>query len=131
MQSRAPAGLPFETLAIALEPSDRAVLHARIAGRFRAMLDAGLVDELRGLRERHALHAGLPSMRTVGYRQAWDVLEGAAPPETLEDRGIAATRQLAKRQITWLRSLEGLERYDALREDLFEVVEARVARFIG
>ena len=131
LQSREPAGLPFEALAIALEPSDRAVLHARIAERFRAMLDAGLVDELRGLRERHALHAGLPSMRTVGYRQAWDVLEGAEPPQTLEERGIAATRQLAKRQITWLRSLEGLERYDALRPDLQAEVEGRVARFLG
>ena len=131
LQAREPVTLPFETLAIALEPSDRAALHERIAGRFRAMLQAGLVEELRGLRERHALHAALPSMRSVGYRQAWDVLEGTAPADTLEARGIAATRQLAKRQLTWLRSLEGLERYDALRPDLFEIIEARVARFIA
>ena len=131
LQSREPPNLPFDTLAIALELPDRAVLHARIAERFRAMLRAGLVDELRGLRARHALHAGLPAMRTVGYRQAWDVLEGTAPPDTLEARGIAATRQLAKRQLTWLRSLDGLERYDALRPDLPGMIEARVARFIG
>ena len=130
LQSREPPSLPFEGLAIALEPSDRAVLHARIAERFRAMLQAGLVDELRALRERWPLEGAMPSMRTVGYRQAWDLLEGAAPADTLEARGIAATRQLAKRQITWLRSLEGLERYDALRPDLFAEVEARVARFL-
>ena len=131
LQSRAPASLPFEGLAIALEPSDRAVLHARIAERFRAMLEAGLVDELRGLRERWPLDAAMPSMRTVGYRQAWDVLEGTVPADTLEARGIAATRQLAKRQLTWLRSLEGLERHDALRPDLRAEIEARVERFLG
>jgi tRNA dimethylallyltransferase len=121
--------LPFEALGIALEPSDRAVLHERIATRFRAMLAAGLVEELAGLRKRYALDASLPSMRAVGYRQAWETLEGSAPRETLEARGIAATRQLAKRQLTWLRAMEGLERFDCLRPDLAQAVAQRVERF--
>ena len=68
-------------------------------------------------------------MRAVGYRQAWETLEGGAPSETLEARGIAATRQLAKRQLTWLRAMEGLERFDCLRPDLAEAVAERVERF--
>jgi len=122
---------PFEALAIALEPGERAALHERIARRFRAMLAAGLVGELEGLRARHRLDASLPSMRTVGYRQAWETLEGEKPVATLEARGIAATRQLAKRQLTWLRSMNGVERLDCLRGDLAEGVAARVARFLG
>ena len=121
--------LPFEPLAIALEPSQRSALHERIAHRFRAMLHAGLVEELRMLRTRYALHAALPSMRAVGYRQAWDTLEGTAPAATLESRGIAATRQLAKRQLTWLRAMAGVERFDCLREDLAAAVTGRVERF--
>jgi tRNA dimethylallyltransferase len=123
--------LPFETLRIALEPEDRAALHARIAERFRRMLDAGLVAELEGLRRRHALHANLPAMRAVGYRQAWDVLEGTAPAATLEARGVAATRQLAKRQLTWLRSMDDVERFDCLRPDLARVAGERVERFLA
>ena len=119
-----PPVLPFEMLAIALEPSERSVLHQRIATRFHAMLAAGLVAELEDLRGRYALNAQMPSMRTVGYRQAWDTLEGDAPLATLADRGIAATRQLAKRQLTWLRSMDSIERYDCLRPDL----EAAVAQ---
>jgi len=121
--------LPFEALRIALEPSERAVLHERIATRFRAMLRSGLVAEVESLRARHALNASMPSMRAVGYRQAWDTLEGSAPPETLEARGVAATRQLAKRQLTWLRGMQGLERFDCLRADLAQAVSARVERF--
>jgi len=89
---------------ISLEPQDRGWLHERIAQRFAAMLDAGFIDEVRRLHARGDLHAGLPSMRCVGYRQAWDALENddfSAWPQT----GIAATRQLAKRQLTWLRSM--------------------------
>ncbi len=89
---------------ISLEPDDRAWLHARIATRFEQMLAAGLVDEVRALRARGNLHAELPSMRCVGYRQAWEALDSGSL-DTLAERGIAATRQLAKRQITWLRSL--------------------------
>lgn len=90
---------------ITLEPHDRAWLHARIAQRFDAMLASGFLEEVRTLRARGDLHAELPSMRCVGYRQAWDVLHGLAGTDSLRERGIAATRQLAKRQITWLRSM--------------------------
>ncbi len=95
------AGLPL----VSLEPQDRAWLHERIAARFDAMLAAGFLDEVRALRARGDLHPGLPSMRSVGYRQAWEVLDGTAPPEGLRDRGVFATRQLAKRQLTWLRGM--------------------------
>jgi tRNA dimethylallyltransferase len=99
---------------VALEPASRAWLHERIAMRFDAMLAAGLVDEVRRLRERPGLQAAMPSMRCVGYRQAWQVLgdnrldnsslDGGSL-DTLRERGIAATRQLAKRQLTWLRGM--------------------------
>jgi tRNA dimethylallyltransferase len=91
---------------ISLEPVSRPWLHARIAARFHAMLDEGLVDEVRGLRARGDLHASLPSMRCVGYRQAWEALDTQTLDE-LPQRGIAATRQLAKRQHTWLRAMKG------------------------
>ena len=92
---------------IALEPASRAWLHERIAQRFDAMLQAGFLDEVRRLRADPALHLDLPSMRCVGYRQAWEALDASDPPNLAElrERGIAATRQLAKRQITWLRSM--------------------------
>jgi tRNA dimethylallyltransferase len=122
--------LAFDALRIALEPSDRAVLHERIASRFHAMLASGLVEELAALRERHALHADLPSMRSVGYRQAWQVLEGG-DAAGLADKGIAATRQLAKRQLTWLRGMDDVERYDCLRPDLAQSVAARVDGFLS
>ncbi len=101
--------LPFELHAYALVPEDRAELHRRIAERFERMLKEGLVQELEALRKRHELHAALPSMRCVGYRQAWEYLEGNCDQVQLREKGIAATRQLAKRQLTWLRSLPGLE----------------------
>lgn len=101
--------LPFELLSFALEPSDRAVLHARIAQRFDLMLgmrdDDGIVAEVARLRARGDLSPNLPSMRCVGYRQAWDYLDGRIDRTGLRDTGIAATRQLAKRQLTWLRSM--------------------------
>ncbi|MEO7937540.1 MAG: tRNA (adenosine(37)-N6)-dimethylallyltransferase MiaA [Burkholderiaceae bacterium] len=90
---------------LSLEPDDRAWLHQRIATRFDTMLAQGFLDEMRRLRERGDLHADLPSMRCVGYRQAWEALDGQWPMDALRERGIAATRQLAKRQITWLRSM--------------------------
>jgi tRNA dimethylallyltransferase len=93
------------SLLIALEPTDRAWLHARIAQRFEAMLAAGFLDEVQALRARGDLHADLPSMRCVGYRQAWEALAGLWPMAELRDKGVFATRQLAKRQITWLRSM--------------------------
>jgi tRNA dimethylallyltransferase len=91
-------------ITIGLVPADRAGLHGAIARRFQAMLDAGLVDELLALRERHALDPAMPSMRCVGYRQAWQYVEGAIDMTQLREQGIAATRQLAKRQLTWLRA---------------------------
>ncbi len=99
---------------IALEPQDRAWLHARIAQRFAQMLEHGLVDEVRALRARGDLHAALPAMRCVGYRQVWQALDAApvddgtldaAAMKSIAERGSAATRQLAKRQLTWLRSM--------------------------
>lgn len=90
---------------ISLEPSDRGWLHERIAQRFEAMLAAGFLEEVKALRARGDLHARLPSMRCVGYRQAWEALDGTLPIAELRDRGIFATRQLAKRQLTWLRSM--------------------------
>jgi tRNA dimethylallyltransferase len=88
-----------------LEPAERSWLHERIAQRFDAMLAAGLVDEVRTLRGRGDLSADLPSMRCVGYRQAWEALDGLWPIEQLRGKGIFATRQLAKRQLTWLRGM--------------------------
>ncbi|MDP2820108.1 MAG: tRNA (adenosine(37)-N6)-dimethylallyltransferase MiaA [Polaromonas sp.] len=98
---------------ISLEPQDRAWLHARIAQRFDSMLAGGFIDEVKALRARGDLHPDLPSMRCVGYRQAWEFLDAHEarglnadwPMAELRERGIAATRQLAKRQITWLRSM--------------------------
>jgi tRNA dimethylallyltransferase len=103
--------LPFALRAFALLP-DRAILHRRIEERFDAMLDAGLVEEVKGLRKTYALNPAMPSMRAVGYRQAWEHLDGAYPLHILREKGIAATRQLAKRQMTWLRSFSGVVRLD-------------------
>ena len=111
-ESAAPPPLPYRVLALALVPQDRAMLHQRIAARFKAMLAEGLVEEVENLRRKYQLDAGLPSMRCVGYRQAWEILEGRLPRGELPDRGIFATRQFAKRQLTWLRSMGGLELID-------------------
>ncbi len=93
-------------LRMALVPSERAALHRRIAQRFDAMLDGGLIDEVRSLRERYVLTPELPAMRAVGYRQVWNYLDGTIDFPTLRNQGIFATRQLAKRQLTWLRATE-------------------------
>lgn len=108
---------PWRTLSIGLAPSDRGVLHARIARRFTAMLDAGFLDEVAALKARGDLAASLPSMKSVGYRQAWACLEGEFGRGELERRGIIATRQLAKRQLTWMRSWPGLHWVDSLGPD--------------
>lgn len=102
---------------IALEPSDRAELHRRIDRRLAAMFDAGFVDEVRGLRARGDLHAGMPSMRCVGYRQVWEHLDGRYDAATTIARAAAATRQLAKRQLTWLRAMPGRVVVDCLARD--------------
>ena len=122
------AGIPL----IALEPGDRAWLHERIAQRFDTMLASGFLDEVKSLRSRGDLHAELPSMRCVGYRQAWELLDahpqGDVPMGELRDKGIFATRQLAKRQLTWLRSMTqrkvvACDAPDAL-EQVLQVVRA-------
>ena len=119
-----------DLLAIALVPSDRAELHRRIADRFDAMLATGLVEEVRVLRRRFSLTGSMPSMRCVGYRQIWDVLEGVQAPGDLRERGIAATRQLARRQLTWLRSMQA-KTLDCLASGLphkiAELVDAHVS----
>ncbi len=114
--------LPYRILPIALVPSDRAVLHQRIATRFAAMLKQGLVDELHELRKKYALHPNLTSMRCVGYRQAWEYLDGKITESELLEKGIAATRQLAKRQLTWLRSMPDNLSLDCLQAKLTEQV---------
>ena len=106
------AVLPFEIKAFALIPADRAVLHAKIAARFDGMLAAGFAGEVESLRKRYALEPTLPSMRCVGYRQAWEYLDGKIDHAAFRENGMAATRQLAKRQLTWLRSLPGIEPLD-------------------
>ena len=120
LQTASAAALPFDLKAFALMPEDRLELHRRIAERFEAMLKAGLVEELRELRNRHDLNPALPSMRAVGYRQAWRFLEGETSSEDLRETGIAATRQLAKRQLTWLRSLPDLIAADPLDASVLE-----------
>jgi len=114
----------FEYNVFWLMPSDRAVLHRRIAERFDAMLAGGLIEEVRGLRRRYALDLSLPSMRCVGYRQAWQYLDGEFDLPALREKGIAATRQLAKRQLTWLRAMDDVRRFDCLAGDLVEQVKA-------
>ena len=107
LHSRPPGGVHAASAnaLISLEPSDRAWLHERIAQRFDVMLRSGFMDEMNRLRARGDLKSDMPSMRCVGYRQAWEALDGTLPMDELRDRGIFATRQLAKRQITWLRSM--------------------------
>jgi tRNA dimethylallyltransferase len=108
LQRGANEPLPFSIKGYALVP-ERAELHRRIEQRFDAMLRSGLVDEVTRLKQTYRLHADMPSMRAVGYRQAWSFLEGEIDEKALREQGLAATRQLAKRQVTWLRSLPGLE----------------------
>lgn len=131
--ARAPQDeLPFDILPLSLEPSDRAQLHARIAARFDAMLeDGGLLDEVRRLRARGDLHPGLPSMRCVGYRQAWEYLDGVGDLAALREKGIAATRQLAKRQLTWLRSMPDRKVIDCLLPDCADRVMRMVEEKLG
>ena len=116
------------TTLISLEPADRAWLHARIALRFEQMLTAGFVDEVVQLRARGDLHPDLPSMRCVGYRHAWEALDGTLPMAELCERGIYATRQLAKRQITWLRSMPQRQVVACDTSDALQQVLALVER---
>lgn len=124
-------GPPYRMIAIALEPSDRSVLHARIEQRFEMMLELGLIGEVRRLRERFDLNPSLPSMRAVGYRQVWQYLDGEFGLTALREKGVAATRQLAKRQLTWLRSWEGVARFDCLADNLNEQVLEYLRKELG
>ena len=123
---RVQSELPYRVLQLALIPSDRAVLHQRIAARFDAMLAGGLISEVETLRRNYALTPDLPAMRAVGYRQAWAYLDGEIDLRELREQGIAATRQLAKRQLTWLRSWPDAVVLDCLAEDLEAQAMARV-----
>jgi len=115
--------LPYRALRIALIPSDRGLLHQRIEMRFDQMLQQGFVDEVRHLYTRGDLDDSMPAIRAVGYRQVWQYLEGEWDYDTMRHKGIVATRQLAKRQLTWLRSTEGLEIYDSECLDRAELVD--------
>lgn len=128
------ARFPAKVLKLVLSPPDRALLHARIERRFDAMLDAGFLDEMRTLRalpelRTHPTPLELPAVRAVGYRQAWEFLEGACDAATFRERAIAATRQLAKRQFTWLRGELDARWFDPVTQRTH--LDAAVAGFIG
>jgi tRNA dimethylallyltransferase len=127
---RAQTALPYRVLQLALIPSDRAVLHQRIAARFDAMLGEGLIEEVKTLRRLPGLTADLPAMRAVGYRQAWAYLNGDIDLNAMREQGLAATRQLAKRQLTWLRSWPDAVVLDCLAVDLETQAFARVERHV-
>ena len=127
---QATAGPDCRVLRVVACPQPRAVLHQRIEQRFDAMLAGGFLDEVRALRARGDLHPDLPSMRCVGYRQAWSHLEGEFDAEEMRLRGIYATRQLATRQITWLRRETSALWYDPLVSGARESVIAEITRFL-
>ena len=124
------SALPYRVLPLALIPSDRAVLHVRIAERFDSMLRQGLVEEVENLRARFDLSPQLPAMRCVGYRQTWLYLDGEMDRAALRERGIYATRQLAKRQLTWLRSTPQVQAFDCLDPLLTQRLLAAVKPFL-
>ena len=132
---QAQTALPYRVLQLALIPSERAVLHQRIAARFDAMIAEGLIEEVKTLRRNPALTADLPAMRAVGYRQAWAYLNGEIDLDGLREQGLAATRQLAKRQLTWLRSWPDAVTLDCLADDLetqaFSLVERHLRLGLG
>ena len=117
---------PENWLEFALFPADRAWLHQRINLRFGQMLEQGLVDELRDLRTHYPLEPDMPSMRCVGYRQAWRCLDGEIDAATLYEQGAAATRQLAKRQLTWLRSWDAAIKLECAGSDLRDAMANRI-----
>jgi tRNA dimethylallyltransferase len=135
LTGRGKLDLPFELVSFALEPGDRSVLHARIALRFDQMLgerdDEGIVAEVARLRARGDLSLALPSMRCVGYRQAWEYLDGRITRDALRETGIIATRQLAKRQITWLRAMPERIVIDCLGKDPAGALLAHVSGLGG
>lgn len=114
--------LPYRVAPLAVAPAERAVLHQRIAERFRVMLAEGLIEEVEALRQRGDLDVSMPALRAVGYRQVWDYLAGRCTHAELVERGIIATRQLAKRQLTWLRAWPGLQWFDSRDRHLTDKV---------
>ncbi len=114
--------LPFRLVKVAIVPQLRTVLHQHIEQRFQDMLKQGFVDEVRQLFQRNDLNAELPAMRAVGYRQAWAYLQGKCDYETMVQRAIIATRQLAKRQLTWLRAEKDVQRLEAYSAELYPVL---------
>ena len=123
------APFPFRVLKLVLAPADRAVLHERIARRFSAMLEAGFLDEVRTLKSDPRLHADLPAMRAVGYRQAWQHLEAAIDHAAFVEQGIAATRHLAKRQLTWLRGEHDARWFDPIAQR--DALDRAMRDFLG
>ena len=123
--------LPYRVLKLGLIPADRAVLHKQIEQRFEQMLAAGLVDEVRALFFRGDLTAELPAMRAVGYRQVWAFLAGKSGYDEMVEQAIVATRQYAKRQLTWLRSESGLETWPAGHPQTLERVRNRLAKWLA
>ncbi len=122
--------LGYRALYLALAPTDRAALHARIERRFHQMLADGLVEEVRALLAQPGVTADCPAMRAVGYRQVAAYLAGGVDYDTMVQRAITATRQLAKRQLTWLRGMEGVEWYDSKSDAIDAQLAARVQRFL-
>jgi tRNA dimethylallyltransferase len=122
--------LPYSVLSLAVAPEERKTLHERIELRYKQMLKQGFVEEVEELKQRADLHLNLPSMRSVGYRQVWQYLDGEYDYSEMVDRGIFATRQLAKRQITWLRSWQDLVWMDSLDLNLIPDAVSKVERFI-
>jgi len=123
--------LPYRLCSIALATENREWLHERIAQRFELMLELGLISELRKLRRTYALDPDMPSMRCVGYRQVWRYLDGEYTLGTLREKAVAATRQLSKRQMTWLRSTRDVTWFDCTADDLLDQVSAFVRRDLG
>jgi tRNA dimethylallyltransferase len=118
----------FDYLTVSLEPSDRLALHARIAMRYRQMMEMGLLEEVQALHRRPDLHPGLPSVRCVGYRQLWEHLDGTIDLDTAIEQAIAATRQLAKRQLTWLRAQPQRIVIDCLAPDTADQAVDQIAK---
>ena len=121
----------YDALCLALAPADRAVLHARIAARLEVMMSEGFLNEVAALRERGDLHTDLPSIRAVGYRQLWSHLEGEVSLDEALDRALAATRQLAKRQLNWLRGWTDLHWIDSSQKNANQTLYDSIQNYLG
>lgn len=121
----------YRSLALSLEPNDRTLLHQRIEQRLTLMFEGGLVEEVHSLRKQYNLNADCPAMRCVGYRQVWQFLEGDYDESTMRYKALVATRQLAKRQLTWLRRWENIQRFSMESDSLYQDVKHCVNQFIA